>query len=575
MAEPSRYRAVQKIADGGSAEVFLGEQLGAAGFKRLVVLKRIRPELYADAQYREMLIEEAQLAMSLHHSNLVEVLDVGEANGRYFLVLELVDGWTLHQIMRRARDAGMPLPPELAVYIVGELCRALAYAHARAEGGQPLEIVHRDVCPNNVLISMHAEVKLTDFGIAKARTRTAHTKVGMIKGKPAFMSPEQTRAEVLDARSDLFSVGTVLFALLTDKLPFPGPSDQELLIQVSNADVPSPDKLKPELPKELCKLVLKAMAKKRENRFASAQEMMAALEQVQRTALKPAGRSELENFLRTLSAKDGVTPITKQTMPPPAPGDDEPEWIALSAEQAIVPDQTETQRALPVFAKPVPPAMPVVKRAKPSRWPLAVMAGALIGAVAWWVVGMQKDPPPVTTIAVVDAGPPAPLAVVTPVVAPEEADAAVETAIDSGAELTSPEKYVELPGFDAGEIEVETETAVPTPPLPVEPVNPTTPEQISRSSGPGGVKLSAKLAPNQKPGAAMVAVLVESEPPGVVIKVDRRELGRTPATLKFKNGLTFDVWFEVKGERPLRQWLMLSDRGEDRLPKVTLRDPID
>src|SRR3990167_2718591 len=111
MSDSLRYRAVQKIADGGSAEVFLGEQQGAAGFKRLVVLKRIRPELYADAQYREMLVEEAQLAMSLHHSNLVEVLDVGESNGRYFLVMELVDGWTLHQIMRRARDASLPLPP--------------------------------------------------------------------------------------------------------------------------------------------------------------------------------------------------------------------------------------------------------------------------------------------------------------------------------------------------------------------------------------------------------------------------------------------------------------------------------
>jgi serine/threonine-protein kinase len=560
---------VQKIADGGSAEVFLGEQLGAAGFKRLVVLKRIRPELYADAQYREMLIEEAQLAMSLHHSNLVEVLDVGEANGRYFLVLELVDGWTLHQIMRRARDAGMPLPPELAVYIVGELCRALAYAHARAEGGEPLNIVHRDVCPNNVLISMHAEVKLTDFGIAKARTRTAHTKVGMIKGKPAFMSPEQTRAEVLDARSDLFSVGTVLFALLTDKLPFPGPSDQELLIQVSNADVPAPDKIKPELPKELSKLVLKAMSRKRENRFSSAQEMMAALEQVQRTALKPAGRSELENFLRALSAKDGITPITKQTMPPPSPGDDEPEWIALSAEQAVVPDQTETQRALPAFAKPVPPPMPVVKRAQPARWPMAVMAGVLIGAVAWLLFGGKKP----VELAVVDAGTPAPIAVVAPPVEP--VDAAVEPTAEAVVDSGTDEEFVELPGFDAGEIEVTTETAVPTPPMPVEPVNPSAPEQISRSNGPAGVKLTAKLAPNQKPGAAMVAVLVESEPPGVVIKVDKRELGRTPATLRFKNGLTFDVWFEVKGERPLRQWLMLSDRGEDRLPKVTLRDPID
>ena len=556
MADPSRYRAVQKIADGGSAEVFLAEQLGAAGFKRLVVLKRIRPELYADAQYREMLIEEAQLAMSLHHSNLVEVLDVGEANGRYFLVMELVDGWTLHQIMRRARDAGMPLPPELAVYITAEICRALAYAHLRSEGGEPLHIVHRDVCPNNVLISMHAEVKLTDFGIAKARTRTAHTKIGMIKGKPAFMSPEQTRAEPLDARSDLFSVGTVLYALLTDKLPFPGPSDQELLIQVSNADVPSPDKLKPELPKEVCKLVLKAMAKKRENRFSSAQEMLGALEQVQRSALKPAGRSELENFLRTLSAKDGATAITRQTMPPAA--NEEPEWIALSAEQSIVPDQTATQRAMPTFVPPPAPSLTRRPR-KPSRWPVAVGVLALLGVVAWWSLGRTPEPVPVVEAPApvvkveVDAGAPAVVAVSEPVVE----DAGVIA--DSG-----PDEFVEMPSIDAGLIEVPEEVAeVASPAI----------EVVSRS-GIAGLKLSARLAPNQKPGSAMVAVLVESEPSGVVIKVDKRELGKTPATLHFKNGLTFDVWFEAKGKKPLRQWLMLTSRP-GKPTKVTLRTPAD
>lgn len=544
MADPSRYRAVQKIADGGSAEVFLAEQLGAAGFKRLVVLKRIRPELYADAQYREMLIEEAQLAMSLHHSNLVEVLDVGEANGRYFLVMELVDGWTLHQIMRRARDAGMPLPPELAVYITAELCRALAYAHLRSEGGEPLNIVHRDVCPNNVLISMHAEVKLTDFGIAKARTRTAHTKVGMIKGKPAFMSPEQTRAEPLDARSDLFSVGTVLYALLTDKLPFPGPSDQELLIQVSNADVPSPDKLRPELPKEVCKLVLKAMAKKRENRFSSAQEMLGALEQVQRSALKPAGRSELENFLRTLSAKDGATAITKQTMPPAA--NEEPEWIALSAEQSIVRDQTATQRAMPTSVPPPAPSLTRRPR-KPSRWPVAVAVLALLGVAAWWSLRRTPEPMPLVAVAEpvvkieVDAGAPV-VAVMDPV---------VEDAGESGLD-----EFVEMPSIDAGQVQVAE------------------PKPVVSRSGVAGLRLSARLAPNQKPGSAMVAVLVESEPSGVVVKVDKRALGKTPATLYFKSGLTFDVWFEAKGRKPLRQWLMLTERP-GKPTKVTLRAPAD
>ena len=539
MADPLRYRAVQKIADGGSAEVFLAEQQGAAGFKRLVVLKRIRTELYADAQYREMLIEEAQLSMSLHHSNLVEVLDVGEANGRYFLVMELVDGWTLHQIMRRARDAGLPLPPELAVYIAGEICRALAYAHLRSEGGQPLGIVHRDVCPNNVLVSMHAEVKLTDFGIAKARTRTTHTKVGMIKGKPAFMSPEQTRAEVLDARSDLFSVGTVLYALLTDKAPFPGPSDHELLIQVSGMEVASPATIRPSLPKELCKLVLKAMAKKREDRFQSAQEMLGALEAVQRSALKPAGRSELENFLRTLSAKDGATAITKQTMPPAA--NEEPEWLELSAEQAIVPDQTATQRAVPAFA--APPPLP----SQPSRWPRAAAVLLLLGGVTWWSLNRTHEVPPLPLVAAV--APPVPAAVV-----------------DAGKK-ESPEEFAAMPVVvDAGAAEpAAIPVAVVTPVVkPIEPA-------VSRS-GNAGLKLAAKLGPNQKVAPGMVAVLVESEPPGVVIRVDKRELGRTPVTLNFKNGLTFEVWFEAKGQAPLRQWLMLTAR-EGKPPKVTLRAP--
>ena len=539
MADPLRYRAVQKIADGGSAEVFLAEQQGAAGFKRLVVLKRIRTELYADAQYREMLIEEAQLSMSLHHSNLVEVLDVGEANGRYFLVMELVDGWTLHQIMRRARDAGLPLPPELAVYIAGEICRALAYAHLRSEGGQPLGIVHRDVCPNNVLVSMHAEVKLTDFGIAKARTRTTHTKVGMIKGKPAFMSPEQTRAEVLDARSDLFSVGTVLYALLTDKAPFPGPSDHELLIQVSGMEVASPATIRPSLPKELCKLVLKAMAKKREDRFQSAQEMLGALEAVQRSALKPAGRSELENFLRTLSAKDGATAITKQTMPPAA--NEEPEWLELSAEQAIVPDQTATQRAVPAFA--APPPLP----SQPSRWPWAAAVLLLLGGVTWWSLNRTHEVPPLPLVAAV--APPVPAAVV-----------------DAGKK-ESPEEFAAMPVVvDAGAAEpAAIPVAVVTPVVkPIEPA-------VSRS-GNAGLKLAAKLGSNQKVAPGMVAVLVESEPPGVVIRVDKRELGRTPVTLNFKNGLTFEVWFEAKGQPPLRQWLMLTAR-EGKPPKVTLRAP--
>jgi len=518
MAESLRYHAIRKIADGGSAEVFLGEQKGAAGFARPVVLKRIRPELYADAQYREMLVEEAHLAMSLHHSNLVEVLDVGESAGRYFLVLELVDGWTVQQLMRRARDAGVPLPPELAVYIAAEVCRALAYAHERTQGGQPLAIVHRDVCPNNVMVSMHAEVKLADFGIARARTRTSHTRIGRIKGKPAYMSPEQTRAEPLDARSDLFSVGTVLYALLTSQHPFDAASDQETLVQVSTLEVPSPVTLRPELPKELGQLVLKAMAKKREDRFASAQEMLSALELVQRTTLKPAGRSELEQWLRTLSAKDGATAITQQPMPPVAVVSGEPEWIALSSEQYAPP-------RLPLFPTPTP---------KPRSRTPEIAAGLVvvlaIGLAAGWWLG-RRDRPTETLKGFVAADEPSKL----------DED-------DLGGEWVTPDLTADE---DAG----------------------SGPAGPKSRSGSAGLRLAARLAPGQKPGASMVAVNFESEPSGVVVKVDKKELGKTPVTLRFKSGLTFDVWFEVKGKAPVRQWLMLTPR-EGQLPKVTLRNPV-
>lgn len=562
MADALRYHAVRKIADGGSAEVFLGEQLGAAGFRRPVVLKRIRPELYADSQYREMLIEEARLSMSLHHSNLVEVLDVGESGGRYFLVLELVDGWTLHQLMRRARDVGQPLPPELAVYIVGEVCRALAYAHGRTdEQGEPLRIVHRDVCPNNVLVSMHAEVKLADFGIARARTRTPITRVGMIKGKPAYMSPEQTRAEPLDARSDLFSVGTVLFNLLTGEAPFPGPSDQELLVQISNNDAPSPAVHRPELPKELCKLVQKAMSRKKDDRFSSAEEMLHALEQVQRQVLKPAGRSELENWIRALSAKDGATAITRQPLPPATHPVDEADWISLSAEQSIreVSSDTATQRALPNFGP------------TPARWlrPLQVSSALVVLLLAgWW---FSRSPTRELSPEPLPASPPAPTIVAPkvaptpePVPLPEPAASTAPTVEDAGAAVAErePARLVEE------ELAVEVFDAGPPSPQPVV-VGTDAPSR----SGTARLKLSARLAPNQKPGAKMIAVVFESEPPGALIRVDKRELGRTPATFSFKNGLTFNLTFELEGQPPLAQWLMLTER-EGKLPKVTLREPV-
>ena len=219
MAKHGRYKIVRRVADGGMAEIFLATQMGRDGFQKPVILKRIHSTIYADPQFRNMFIDEAHISMSLQHSNIVQVLDLGVSAGRYFLVLELVDGWDLGRILHRAATAGTRLPRELAFHIIADVCRALAYAHSKTDGERPLGIVHRDISPHNILVSEQGEVKLTDFGIAKAMNKREQTGTGVVKGKVAFMSPEQAMGKPIDARSDLFSLGTVLYLLMVAGAP--------------------------------------------------------------------------------------------------------------------------------------------------------------------------------------------------------------------------------------------------------------------------------------------------------------------------------------------------------------------
>src|SRR5262252_3101487 len=210
-----RYTILGKLADGGMAEIFLAIQHGAEGFQKQVVLKRILTQYSADPQFRNMLLDEAHISMSLQHSNIVQVLDLGVAAGRYFLALELIDGWDLEKILQRANAAGMVWPAALALHVTACVCRALAYAHGKSRDGKALGIVHRDISPNNVLISDQGEVKLTDFGIAKAQRKREQTAAGVIKGKVAYMSPEQALGTTVDKRSDIFSVGSMLYRMVT------------------------------------------------------------------------------------------------------------------------------------------------------------------------------------------------------------------------------------------------------------------------------------------------------------------------------------------------------------------------
>jgi serine/threonine protein kinase len=305
-----RYTVVRKLAEGGMAEIFLARQHGSEGFEKPVVLKRIHSGFYADEQFRNMLIDEAHISMTLHHNNIVQVLDLGRAAGRLFLVLELVDGWDLSWILERAEAAKRPIPMGLGLYVMVEVCRALAYAHGRTDvDGNPMGIVHRDVSPQNVLISDQGEVKLADFGIAKALTKRDRTAAGVVKGKIAFMSPEQAKGQLIDARSDLFSLGTMIYLVTTGVRPFEAATDFEILARVQKGDFPAPEEVKPEISHALAAIIKRTMTSDREQRYPTGEELLVDLEGVWRSEHGAPGQTELKLWLADLGRRDGVKTI--------------------------------------------------------------------------------------------------------------------------------------------------------------------------------------------------------------------------------------------------------------------------
>ena len=309
MPRSVRYRVLDKIAHGGMAEIFLALQRGVEGFEKPVVLKRILPALAADPKFVRMIVDEAHIASTLNHSNLVQVLDLGRtADDQYFLVLEFVDGWSLEQVRQRARKVRMKIPLPVALYITSALCRALAYVHTRTRDGKPLGIVHRDVSPQNVLVSREGDVKLADFGIAKAVDRRERSATGVIKGKFAWMSPEQSMGGDLDARSDLFSVGTLLYLLTTGRKPFDGPNDLDVLMKVRKARYEKPSEILKDFNEDVERFIVRALHSARSKRWQNAEQMANRVDALMVKLGLQGGPGALKRWLEQLSAKDGVKP---------------------------------------------------------------------------------------------------------------------------------------------------------------------------------------------------------------------------------------------------------------------------
>lgn len=277
-AQVGRYHLLRRLAIGGMAELHLACAEGVAGFQKVVVLKRVLPHLAADRSFVDLFVNEARLAANLDHPNLVQVMDIGEADGEYFYVMEYVHGRNVRELLGEAANrGGLPLP--VALTVITAAASGLHHAHERTDlTGRPLGLVHRDVSPSNVLISYDGAIKVTDFGIAKASARSVETIGGAMKGKIGYMSPEQCRGEPVDRRSDIFALGILTYELTTTERLFFGDSDFAVLNKVVHGRFDPPSSRVPGYPPALERIVLRALALDPDERYPSAAELLRDVE---------------------------------------------------------------------------------------------------------------------------------------------------------------------------------------------------------------------------------------------------------------------------------------------------------
>lgn len=275
------YQLIEKLASGGMAEIFKARTFGHSGFEKTLVIKRLHPRYTQTPEFVEMLKEEAKTAVGLSHANIVQIFDLGRVQEHYYIAMEYINGRDLNQLMNRCKEQRATVPAEAALYITTEVCAGLDFAHRQRDlNGKLLRLIHRDVSPQNIMVSQEGEVKIVDFGIAKSLASQQETEAGVIKGKFCFMSPEQARGQKLDHRTDIFSAGIMLYELLTGQAMYDNTDDHQLLQQVRNAQFVPIESLRPDLPSAIHKVVNRALSKDKEKRYPSARHLQHALEKV-------------------------------------------------------------------------------------------------------------------------------------------------------------------------------------------------------------------------------------------------------------------------------------------------------
>ena len=302
-----KYSLIERIAVGGMAEVFQAVQLGVEGFEKRLAIKRIRPHLSGEEAFLKMFLHEAKLAAQLQHPNIVQIYDLGRIGDAYFIAMEYVQGRDMSRVVPKAEKLGIQFPVEYAVTIGSSVLDGLYYAHTKTDAsGAPLNIVHRDVTPENIMVGWNGNVKILDFGIAKANSQTDQTKAGEIKGKLSYMSPEQAMGKTLDARSDVFSLGIVLYEWISGYRLFTGENEMAILKAIIDGKIYPPSYFREDIPEEVERILMKALEKDRNARYQSARDMqLDILEWLSHAEFAPSN-AHLANFMKQIFADEIV-----------------------------------------------------------------------------------------------------------------------------------------------------------------------------------------------------------------------------------------------------------------------------
>jgi eukaryotic-like serine/threonine-protein kinase len=303
------YELLHPLGAGGMAEVFKARAVGPAGFERDVVVKRILPAYGRDEDFVRMFTDEARILGLIHHPNVVQAFEFGEDDGILYLALEYVEGPSLSRILRALRAANRRMPPAIAAYIGREICRALDCVHRlEDENGARLDVVHRDVTPSNIIVTPWGGVKLLDFGVAKFASAARSTRAGTVKGKPAYLAPEQLEGKPIDGRVDLFALGIVMHEMLSLQHLFAGDSDLHTAKKIMEMEIPGLTAHRPDVPEELERIVMRALERDRRNRFSTAAEMARALDDF--VVGSQQHLDEVAAFVREIEA---ISPLARPT----------------------------------------------------------------------------------------------------------------------------------------------------------------------------------------------------------------------------------------------------------------------